>query len=180
MSEEQKKIRRVMLDLETVGKRAGCGVLCIGACTFADGLPRETFYKRIDPASSRIYLKEDLDTLRWWQKQDHQLREEAFGGTLDLIFVLDEFHDWFRKLLPNYKDVEIWGNGAAFDLPILGGAYSAVDRPEPWAPYMDRCYRTLKNLLPHVKAPPRASAKHHALDDAIYQAEHASLLLQVL
>jgi hypothetical protein len=177
---ELKKIRRVMLDLETAGKRAGCGVLCIGACTFADGLPMEKFYQRIDPTSSRIHLTEDIDTMRWWSKQDFQLKEEAFGGTRELTSVLDEFHDWFRSLSPDYKDIEIWGNGAAFDLPILGGAYAAVDRPEPWASYMDRCYRTLKNLLPHVKAPPRASKKHHALDDAIFQAEHATLLLQVL
>ena len=92
----------VMLDLETVGTEAGCGVLSIGACTFDF---QHKFYERIDPASSRIYLKENIDTMRWWHKQDHRLREEAFGGTRELLSVLDSFHDWFRALDKNYKNI---------------------------------------------------------------------------
>lgn len=175
----QDQPKRVMLDLETTGKRAGCGVLCIGAVTFDQ---KYKFYEKISHSSCLAHgLKDDIETMRWWQKQDPQLRAEAFSGTKDLVEVLDNFHDWFRRLDPiEWKKIEIWGNGAAFDLPILGGACAIVDRPEAWAPFQDRCYRTLKNLLAHVQAPPRASKKHHALDDAIYQAEHATLLLQVL
>lgn len=178
VNKDGKSVEDVMLDLETVGTSAGCGILCIGAATF-DG--KEKFYERIDPASSKIYLREDIETLRWWNSQDRQLKEEAFGGTKELVVVLDEFHDWFRSLNnKDYKNTFIWGNGADFDLPILAAAYKAVDRPVPWHPWNGRCYRTLKSLLPAVKAPPRASKKHHALDDAIYQAEHAVVLLQVL
>ena len=173
------RIENVMLDLETVGTSAGCGVLCIGACTFD---LKHKFYERINPASFHAWnLKEDIETLRWWNKQDPQLKAEAFGGTQELIVALDKFHDWFRKLNGgDYKHTFVWGNGADFDLPILAGAYQAVDRPIPWHPWNGRCYRTLKSLLPAVVAPPRASKKHHALDDAIYQAEHAVVLLQVL
>jgi hypothetical protein len=167
-----------MLDLETLGTSAGCAIISIGACTF-DG--KEKFYARINPASARLFFREEIDTLRWWNKQDPQLKAEAFGGTAELVETLDKFHDWFRSLDPiEWKKIEIWGNGADFDLPILGAAYLTMDRPIPWAPFSGRCYRTLKSLLKHVQAPPRASKKHHALDDAIYQAEHATLLLQVL
>lgn len=177
MNEMSDEIENVMLDLETTGTKPGYGILSIGACTFDR---KHKFYERIDPASSRIYLKEDIDTLRWWHKQDIRIREEAFGGTLELTTVLDRFHDWFRTLNnKNHKRTMIWGNGADFDLPILAYAYYAVDRPVPWAPFNGRCYRTLKNLLPHVTLP-RASVSHHALDDAIHQAEHATLLLAVL
>lgn len=179
MSDPTKKIERAMLDLETTGKSAGCGILCIGATTFDK---QHKFYERIAHSSCIAHgLKDDIDTMRWWQKQDPQLRAEAFGGTKDLVEVLDSFHDWFRSIdKENWKNIEIWGNGADFDLPILKAAYEAVDRPIPWGDYSGRCYRTLKSLLRHVEAPPRASKKHHALDDAIYQAEHATLLLQVL
>lgn len=177
-STSTKTVERVMLDLETVSTSAGCGILSIGACTFDC---KHKFYERIDPASSRIYLKEDMETLRWWNKQDPQLKQEAFGGSKELLTVLIAFGNWFRSLNGGcYKDIEIWGNGADFDLPILSAAYLRMDLKQPWGAYNGRCYRTLKNLLPHVKAPARASAKHHALDDAIYQAEHASLILQVL
>ena len=169
----------VMLDLETCGTRPGCIILSIGASTF-DG--KSKFYSRINAVSSRNWgLQEEIETMRWWQQQDPQLREEAFSGTDDLVVALDAFHDWLRLLNnKDYKNTFVWGNGADFDQPILAAAYHKVDRPIPWHTWNARCYRTLKNLLPHVKAPPRASKKHHALDDAIYQAEHAQILLQMI
>jgi len=174
-----KSIEDVMLDLETCGTDPGCIVLSIGACTFDE---KEKFYERISVQSSRLYLVEDIETMRWWQKQDARMREEAFGGTKDLVQVLDAFYEWFRNLNnKDYKNTYVWGNGADFDLPILKAAYKAVDRPVPWSPWNGCCYRTFKGrLLPHVKAPPRQSVKHHALEDAIYQAAHARLLLEVL
>lgn len=117
INKDGKSIENVMLDLEPVGTSAGCGILCIGAATF-DG--KEKFYERISPESSRMYLREDIETLRWWNSQDRQLKEEAFGGTKELVVVLDEFYDWFRSLNgKDYKQTFVWGNGADFDLPIL-------------------------------------------------------------
>ena len=174
---EQKQVERVMVDLETVGRSAGCGILTIGACTFDR---KHVFYERILPESFRPYLFEDIETMRWWNKQDPKMREEAFGGTKDLVQVLDNFHDWFRSLNnKDYKNTELWGNGSDFDNVILAAAYKAVDRPIPWEFWNNRCYRTLKNLLPHVKIP-RATQSHHALLDAEYQAEHASVLLATI
>jgi exodeoxyribonuclease VIII len=167
-----------MVDLETTGIAAGCGILSIGACTF-DG--SEEFYERISPASSRAEgFVDNMDTLRWWNRQDFRMKEEAFGGTKSVMEVLYAFHDWFRLLDKDHKNIYIWGNGADFDLPILAAYYQKMDRPLPWAPYNGRCFRTLKNLLPHVKPPARVAGKHHALEDAIFQASHARLLLQVL
>lgn len=168
----------VMVDLETTGTSAGCGILSIGACTFNCS---EEFYERISPEASRANgFIDDIETLRWWHKQDFRMREEAFGGTKDVLPILYAFHDWFRSLDTNMKNIFIWGNGADFDLPILAAYYKKMDRPVPWAPYNGRCYRTLKSLLPQVEKPTRKAGKHHALEDAIFQAQHASLLLQVL
>ena len=168
----------VMLDLETLGTSAGCAILSIGAQTFRN-LSR-FYYEKIDPKDSRLYLREDIDTLRWWHQQDFRMRDEAFSGTKDLLPVLVNFAAFLKDISPDLDKLFVWGNGADFDPPILAYAYERFDRPIPWKPYHALCYRTLKELLPQVKAPPRASAAHHALEDAIYQAEHAALLLQVL
>lgn len=167
----------VMLDLETVGLRPGYSVIEIGACTFDR---KSTFVAKIDPADARKYLLEDSSTIEWWSRQDHKTREMAWSGKLKLLVALNMFSDWLDTLPAALIDVKVWGNGADFDLPILQGAYSAFDKPPPWKPYSGRCYRTLKALLPHVTPPARASVKHSALDDAIWQAEHATLLLQML
>ena len=166
----------VMLDLETTGVNPGCGILSIGACTFDLSYQ---FYQRISPEDSNLFLKDEIDTLRWWNKQNPATRQEAFGGTKSLLLVLCEFEDWFSQLPAARTDINIWSNGADFDLPILKAAYMIFDKEVPWAPYSGRCHRTLKNLLPHVKAPTNAN-KHNALEDAISQARHAVSILQVL
>lgn len=170
----------VMIDLETMGTSAGCAILSIGAQTFRSPSRSRFYYEKIDPTSSRLYLREDIDTLRWWNRQDTRMKAEAFSGTAELPAVLDDFAAWLKDLSKDPQKVFVWGNGADFDPLILAAAYERLDRPVPWKPYHALCYRTLKELLPQVKAPPRASAAHHALEDAIYQAEHATLLLQVL
>lgn len=170
----------VMLDLETLGTSAGCAILSIGAQTFRSPNRSRFYYEKIDPASSRLYLREDIETLRWWNRQDRRMKEEAFSGTTELPAVLDDFAAWLKDISSDPDKLFVWGNGADFDQPILAAAYERLDRPIPWKPWHALCYRTLKELLPQVKAPPRASVSHHALEDAIYQAEHATLLLQVL
>lgn len=171
-----KKTVDVMLDLETVGRSAGCGVLSIGAVTFS--LDKQ-FHEKILPSSFQGILREDIETLRWWNTQQKEIRDDAFSGTKHINLVLIEFSDWFRNLGP-VEDTYIWGNGADFDLPILGAAYEKFDREKPWKPYNGRCYRTLKGLMPHVKAEVKNAVKHNALEDAKYQARHAVQLLAML
>ena len=65
----------------------------------------------------------------------------------------------------------MWGNGAEFDNVILSQAYKNVEKEVPWQYYNNRCYRTVKNLFPHIEME-RVGAHHNALDDAKSQAEH--------
>ncbi len=170
-------IRNVMLDLETFGVAPGCIILSIGACTFD---MRTRFYSQISVNDSRDKgFVENIDTLRWWHKQDPRAFAEATGGTLSVLEVLNKFSDWMQSL-EDSKNIQIWGNGADFDLPILGAYYDQLDLKRPWAPFSGRCYRTLKTLLPHIIPPEKNKMKHSAIEDAIYQAQHASLLLNAL
>jgi hypothetical protein len=163
----------IMLDLETLGVRAGCGIIAVGACTFPD--TENQFYEKILPADNITHgLQEDPNTMAWWSKQSQAAREESFSGTKKLIEVLGAFADWCRR---QGTDITVWGNGADFDLPILIAAYHAVGMKQPWRPYNGRCYRTLKNLHPTFKAEDFKGEKHTALADAIHQAKHATMLL---
>lgn len=168
----------VMLDLETLGKRAGCAILSIGATTFRTSEPLKEFYEKICIDSCKTaQLGADQDTLRWWSLQSVEAQEEAFSGTKELKSVLHEFIDYLSSLGPK-DQIYIWANGAAFDLPILEAAYVACGIAVPWDFRNVRCYRTLKALFPYVVPPQDNTLKHSAIADAIYQAAHATELLK--
>lgn len=166
----------VMVDLETPGKRAGCGILSIGACTFKED---KTFIANISRISYLdAGLKEDQDTLNWWDKQDRNVYDQAFNGKTPLVIALGNFSDWLSSLGVPKAKVYVWGNSAKFDLGILEAAYAACDMKYPIDYRNERCYRTLKNLYFNIKPMEFAGNKHDALHDALNQAEHASMILR--
>ena len=161
----------IMLDLETTGVSAGCGILAIGACSFSEDYK---FYEKIALSSLSRFpgFFSDGSTMAWWDRQAPDAREEAFSGTTDIITALGKFSDWFQAI-PEAKKVKyIWGNGADFDLPILAAAYEACKIEKPWKPYNGRCYRTIKNLHSDVPLNSFRGVKHNALEDAKNQAIH--------
>lgn len=166
----------IMIDLETLGIKAGYGILSIGACSFDS---KHKFYSKVLPSSNLKYgLKEDSATIAWWQKQSLEAHQESFSGTEDLLFVLGAFSDFLRTLPEDIRHVYVWGNGADFDLPILQAAYTAVGVPAPWSAFNGRCYRTLKNLYKGVEPDKFVGEKHTAIADAEYQAKHAYKILK--
>lgn len=181
-------MKHVMVDLETLGTRAGCKVLSIGAVTFDEhGVGFDKFYIEID-RHAQATLWEDPDTVVWWGTQPAVVRERLFNDDSKetLTTALDRFETWLCVVAGRDKrgkpDVCVWGNGADFDNAILHAAFSASfggGPSSPWDHWNNRCYRTLKNLLPEVKAV-RVGALHNALDDAVTQAEHAVRLLLAL
>jgi hypothetical protein len=166
----------IMLDIETTGKRAGCPVLSIGATSF-DLL--NDFYCTISYEDCLAHgLLTDQSTMAWWLEQDKEAYTEAFSGTLSLRDALHQFSTWFHNLPEETK--YIWGNGAAFDMPVLEAAYAACNLAIPWDFRNVRCYRTLKNLYPHIQLPRDGWTEHHALADAKYQAIHAGVILSCI
>lgn len=175
----------VMCDLETLGRRAGCKVLSIGAVVFGpNGLGAEFYLEvRRDPQPG---LHEDPDTLSWWAKQLPEAQERLFnpGCNVTLKNALYAFTYWLERLADRDAkgnlNVCVWGNGADFDNAILSAAYAEVRGENlPWPFWNNRCYRTLKSLAPSVKLV-RQGVHHNALDDAKSQAEHAVRLMDQL
>ena len=166
----------VMVDLETLGRRAGCIIPAIGAVKFdpMTGVVDEenSFYRAITVEScARFGLGFDPSTVKWWLDQSKEARAVfSDPNAVGIQQALVEFAEWCDED-GNYGDIKMWGNGASFDNPILSAAYERVDIIQPWEFWNDRCYRTKKADYPEVKFV-RKGIAHHALDDAISQAHH--------
>ena len=176
-------MNNVIIDLETLGVRAGCVVLSVGLARFDLGGVHETYYAEINRQTClNTGLTIDYETLNWWERQaDNAILSRTAGAAgLALADVLTEVAAFCHTMTARYKeDVAVWGNGADFDLPILQAAYVACGfRAAPWRPHQGRCYRTLKNLFPGVQAVKTRTDHHNALADATWQAHHAIELLR--
>lgn len=173
---DQANFENVMVDLETLGKRAGCSILSIGAVEFsADGLGRE-FYVVVG-IKGQESLAVDSDTLAWWEKQSDEARtvlEEHKASSLSLGNAIDWLNSFLAPI--GRGRLKVWGNGSDFDNAILYAAYAAAGKELPWEFWNSRCFRTLKNMVRNVK-PAERSGAHNALADAKWQAEHASRIL---
>lgn len=167
---------KVMLDLETLGTKPGSVILAIGATKFSveKGII-DTFYVRVDAKSCvALGLKMDPETVMWWLRQEDAARLEITKPGEHICRALQKFSEWLHQ--GGDDDMEIWGNGAAFDNVLLADAYALAELTRPWKFWNDRCYRTVKSLRPDI-AMPRSGTHHNALDDAKTQALH---LIQIL
>lgn len=176
----------VMIDLETLGRRAGCAILSIGAVAFdhQTGKLGPEFYIVVDSMDqvAECGLHIDQSTIDWWEKQSIEAREvlteSRSGKASSLGDALVKFNQYLAQF--GFTKVKVWGNGGDFDNAIMASCYAAAGLEVPWAFWHNRCYRTLKNLMKGMPAAKRQGTYHNALDDAKTQAEHAVLLLQQL
>jgi exodeoxyribonuclease VIII len=165
----------VMLDLETFGNGSDALIVSIGACKFdpcGSGVT-DSFHVAIDPVSAQaIGLKIDAGTVMWWLHADRAPAREALlaNEMVDIGSALSGFAEWFGG-----TSMPVWGNGATFDNVILRHAFQRYGLPCPWHFGHDRCYRTMKNLAPHVLIE-RTGTHHDALDDAVSQALHLQVI----
>jgi len=167
----------VMIDLETLGSGNKAAIISIGAVEFDPETKRlgRTFYMTVNAQSSvELGLEIDADTVMWWMQQDVKAKEAFKEKGEPIRAALEEFADWYPD-----ERTPLWGNGATFDNVILTNAYRLAGIKQPWRYSADRCYRTLKNLRPDIEYA-RIGVHHNALDDAIYQAQHAIKLLNSL
>lgn len=184
---------KVMLDLETMGVKPGYVVVSIGAVVFDETGPLEPdegqepeFHCRLDVAVQHaVGLRTDPSTAVWWLDQSNEARNALLEmPVLPVQPVLGAFADWLEEHAGEPEEgketleVEVWGNGANFDAPMLRELYDAMGVKCPWAWYNERCYRTERKTLQricrrlgvNVKEPLRDGVHHDALDDAHYQA----------
>ena len=170
----------VMVDLETLSTSDNALIVSIGAVRFNPLAPEvfDRFHIGIDldslPANAYGF---DISpgTVGWWLASDRAAGREALKqiDKTDIGSALDGFALWLGE------DAKVWGNGVAFDNVILRNAYVKLGLQCPWGFWDDRCYRTIKNLAPELKAE-RIGAHHSALDDALTQVSHLQKLVSYL
>jgi hypothetical protein len=175
-------LKDIMFDMETLGKRAGCPILTIGAVAFDPYAPydgviqsisRENqFFARIDLSTCKeAGLVADPATEKWWQDQSPEAVAEAFGGTTPLRVALEGFRDWLFELCGKNPDEEalcnVWSHGEDFDQPILNHAYEVLGMKKPW-PYNGG--RDTRTALEMGSVRYKGTA-HMAVQDAIDQAD---------
>lgn len=169
----------VMLDLETMGKGPMAAIVAIGAVEFDldAGEIGERFYRVVDLDSAvQAGGVIDAETVMWWLKQSDDARHALTAGGEPIGRVLLQFSEWMHGR-GEFKQVRMWGNGAAFDNVILASAYRNLCTQAPWVHWNDRCYRTAKALHRGVKLQ-RIGTHHHAADDAESQARHLIAMLK--
>lgn len=167
----------VMVDLETLGNGSSAVIVSIGACKFdvLTGISEDTFYTVVHPQSCvSTGMEMDASTVVWWMSQSEEARKVfSDSSAVPIQDALSSFSAWYPQ------DAALWGNGASFDNTILANAYRLTGQRPPWKFWNDRCYRTLKNMMPLVQHE-REGTHHNALDDAVFQAGHAIKILETL
>jgi hypothetical protein len=172
----------IMLDLETMGKRFDAPIVSVGACYFDPdtGEIGKRFFGAVDMADAFQYGRANGDTVRWWLGQSDDARQALIKGRHPLRLVLEKFEEFYRE----GGQPCVWGNGAAFDIPITEYAYiRCLEKQAPWDFWKVRDCRTIKDLAsPLMKEPvdPFKGTAHNALDDALHQAAWVSKMWQAL
>jgi hypothetical protein len=180
-------MEHVEVDLETLSNIPGGVILSIGAVFFDPdtGDLGPQYYAVINTESCKRHgLHVKKSTCDWWASQTPEacqvLVDAASPQSLSLEWVLDEFGKWLNTF-DDIKKVKMWSNGGDFDLAFLSAAYHAIGREVPWNFWNNRCHRTLKNTAREFYAlemPPQDGTAHNALDDAIWQAKCAMIMLK--
>lgn len=157
----------IMVDLETMGTESDAAITAIGAIRFdiTEGTIIDEIYIKVDLQSCiDAGLSVKAETIEWWMKQNIEARQEMVKAGTILEQALGMFTEYIKK---GKSEPIVWGNGAAFDNVILKNAYIKMDIPVPWNYWNDRCFRTLKTMLPAVEVP--VTGHHIAVEDARWQ-----------
>ena len=155
----------VMIDIETMGTDPNCPVLSVGAVSFDRENIISGFYAECSMESAFVGASVDASTVSWWMKQADAPRLKLANAKGSHRDMLNNFREWIPSDLSG-----VWGNGASFDNVILGQAFKREGMKVPWPFWLDRCYRTVKNIF---EVPfDRFGDHHNALDDAKSQAIH--------
>ncbi len=148
--------RNVVLDLETLSTRPNAVVATLGA-VLAEGDCTNTLQIAIQmqPQFDDGKRHVEADTVKWWMREEqragrNRMLDMQNMGAVTPYQACKVLDSWFGTLLTNPNDdVLIWGNGANFDNPILHGL--GLDYGYQWVNWKwrnDRCYRTLRRLMP--------------------------------
>ena len=177
MTIHQDKIldKHCMIDLETLGSNPSAPIIQVGMVFFTrEGINLKA-QTTIDFEEALKYGEADGSTIAWWLKQSKEAQDKLFTN----INTMQEATTIIEKLVEAQNANFYWAH-ATFDFPVLQSWFRKQNKKYP-LPYK-RCLdlRTLEFLAGKPAWEERKGTHHNALDDAVYQAEHAIKLLNIL
>ncbi|WP_205936717.1 exonuclease [Escherichia coli] len=174
----------LMIDLKTMGKNPDAPIISIGAIFFdpQTGDMGPEFSKTIDLETAGGVI--DRDVIKRWLKQSREAQSAIMTDEIPLDDALLQLREFIDENSGEFF-VQVWGNGANFDITILRRSYERQGIPCPWRYYNDRDVRTIVELGKAIDfdartAIPFEGERHNALDDARYQAKYVSAIWQKL
>ena len=152
----------VMVDIETYDTERTAMIASIGAITMhrAD---QAMFYGEYNTDGQYGRTKGEA-TLAWWKEQSIPI---PFSG----VYLEEGLRNFSKYLADLRAEPIIWCKGTDFDTAILAHAYAQYGYPVPWKYNNIRDMRTLKKCHPQLHYIQNPNP-HHALQDAINQANH--------
>lgn len=161
----------MMFDVETLGRRAGCVILSIGAVRFDidSKTISDEFYVTIDAADSKAHgLHTDPETLEWWKGQRPEALKEAIRNALPAKEAYNKFYEYAQR----FKGQKVWAWGPQFDVVNVEAAMLQVNgQSAPWKYWDVMDGRTLQHLL-NIQIKRDENKHHNALEDAREQAQY--------
>ena len=178
----------IMIDLETLSTRADAAILSVGIAVFdiKTGKVSDTLYKEVTMEVQKEYGHIDPATVKWWLQRDQDARqaicEQAYPEYL--YNVLYKVRDFLQNNNIHKSTSRVWSNGSSFDLVILRHAFQRHYLDLPWGYWQERDCRTICDLAKDICGidvkPSSQDTAHHALQDAINQAESVSWAYRAL
>lgn len=175
-----KPIKNIMIDLETLGTTGRAHILTIGAAAFDCCGVQDMLHIHVQPSSNIDHGREiSIETVKWWLKRHEQFAENLVNDVqVPLGDALDMLSRWASVAAEDSPSV--WSNGTDFDLAILRSAYRATQKPIWFEYWQQRDYRTLRMIAHGDLGRRPREARHHAMDDAIAQAEHTVAICKAM
>lgn len=175
-------VAHLMFDLETASERVNALPLSIGVVAMDKDLNiLDSQEWTINWEKERQLVREfDMSpaTFVWWLQQNEEARKRLSGSVKGPSLVAGELYAWMLGLAKydHYENVQVWGNGAGFDIPILENFMRHTLGDTLWKFWNARCFRTMKALYSFIQPPKINTLKHGALSDAMHQAEHLRMM----
>ena len=175
-------VEHIMLDIETLGTKAGCPILQIAAVGFSLKHDKMHIFNHNVRLEDGELAGLDSSTLKWWLKDPTRMIQLSSLVTSDdsdpVGQVLLDLSCWLARYQEEAGSAQIWGNGADFDNVIITAESVALLGAPLWNFRQNRCYRTVRSMFKDLVPEPQfIGTKHNALDDAVHQAHYLKKLL---
>ncbi|XBS71122.1 3'-5' exonuclease [Acerihabitans sp. KWT182] len=195
-------INNITIDIETLDTKPSAVILSIGAFAFDITNVTETqaliitaaqedrpiytpraFYGLIDTFDQLMRCRSvTRETQQWWYKQGAGARAALEGERQTLADQLLNLSSWIAQ----HREARIFFRGTDFDGSILEHAYRMCGMECPWSYNGKRDVRTYIDAMTHSMRgylkdhqPCFSVVKHHALHDAMSDAEQMAVAYQL-